>query len=264
MSQMMLINVRRHNKRLINQSGMSLVSVLFGISISLAVATIIAESITQIKKMEVLADLSVETQSWLRSVELALLDSQSCALTLQKTGQYPIDPAKLKNKPGIPLNAIWQGIPPNPTGSNPTNPTGNKVLFKTGNGLWESNPQSRLLLNKIYLSADSNQVFPASGVAPIKINFEIKKKIGNGLGGDYLMRSLILQVTTDGDKNIIACTAVDDARVVELTSNICFSLGGNFDKQNAKCDLKNSTHLLEFVCKSWGLGSDSTTQKCVF
>jgi len=257
---MMLINVRRHNKRLINQSGMSLVSVLVGISISLAVAMIIVESITQIRKMEVHAELSVETQSWLRSVELTLLDSQSCALTLQtlqKTGQYPIDPAKLQNKP-VELTEIWQGDP------DPTKTTGNKVLFKTGKGLWESNPQSRLLLNKIYLSADSKQVFPASGVAPIKINFEIKKKTGNALGGDYLMRSLILQVTTDGNKNIIGCTAVDDARVVELTSNICFSLGGNFDKQNAKCDLKKSTPLLEFVCQSWGLGSDPTTQKCVF
>lgn len=253
---MMLINVRCNNKRLINQSGMSLVSVLVGISISLAVAMIIVESIVQIKKMEVHAELSVETQSWLRSVELTLLDSQSCALTLQMAGQYPIDPAKLQNKTGFPLTQIWQG--------DPTKPTGNKVLFKTGNGLWESNPQSRLLLNKIYLLADSQQVFPVSGVAPVKINFEIKKKTGNALGGDYLMRSLILQVTTDGNKNIIGCTAVDDARVVELTSNLCKSLGGNFDKQNAKCDLQNSTQLSEFVCQSWGLGSDKKTQKCVF
>jgi len=262
---MMLINVRRHNKRLINQSGMSLVSVLVGISISSPVAMIIVESITQIRKMEVHVELSVETQSWLRSVELTLLDSQSCALTLLNAGQFPIDPAKLQNKPGFPLNANWQGVlPPNPTGSNPPNPPGNKVLFKIGNGLWESNPQSRLLLNKIYLSADSQQVFPKSGVAPVKINFEIKKKTGNALGGDYLMRSLILQVTTDGNKNIIGCTAVDDARVVELTSNLCKSLGGNFDKLNAKCDLQNSTQLSEFVCQSWGLGSDTTTQKCVF
>ncbi len=254
---MMLKNVLRNNKRLINQSGMSLVSVLVGISISLAVAMIIVESIVQIKKMEVLADLSVETQSWLRSVELSLLDARSCALTLLKANNNePIDPAKLQNKTGFPLDAIWQG--------NPTDPNGNKVLFKTGKGLWESNPQSRLSLDRIYLSA-ANQVFPANGIAPVKINFVIKKKIGNALGGDYLVRSLDMQVSTDSDKNIISCSAIDEARVVELTKSLCRSLGGEYEKQTEKCDLKKSPQLLEFVCQSWQGGkADTDTQKCVY
>jgi hypothetical protein len=248
----------RLNKRRINQSGMSLVSVMVGISISLAVGLIISESIAQIKKMEVMSDLSVETQSWLRLVELTLLDSRSCTETLKNSGTYPIKPDSLKNNSGFPLKAIWQA-PQGSTGSA-------KELFSIQTDLLGSN---RLSLDRIYLSAESNQVFAPNAIARVKINLIIKKNISNKLGGDYLVRSLDMQVRTDSDKNIISCSAVDEARVVELTKTLCQSLGGIYSTAlqsppDGKCDLKKSDQLLEFVCQSWSRPSDKSTQKCTF
>lgn len=242
-------------KPLSNQKGMSLATVMIAVAITAINGFAISQAIVQLKRLELLSEMNVDAQGWLRGIEMVMTNPKSCSLTLMNaSAAQPIDQASLRDPNSLPVNEIREADGNDPQG---------KIFSKAGDDLFSPSSNSRLIFERAALTLDATTppLTPDShGKAQLK--FFLRKKQTKSVGGDYFVRTLNVLVSTDGDAKIVGCSVVDDARINQLTKALCESIGGQYSTATAKCNLEKSEPLLNLVCDAFGFVGNTSTFKC--
>ena len=226
---------------------MSIMQVMIAMSITFLIASLVLQTILQMRQVENLMSLNSEVSDIEIAIQRVMITPQACINTLYPKLQitndrFPVDLDFIYDDhydftPGavnVPVMALNQIV-------------GNNKLSV-----------AKIRLINGYPGVPTTVLTP-NVVAKVYLEMQFLKRAAannaNNLGGSYIVRRMPISVQTNEFSQISGCTSLDQ---VEVANKICDDLGGVINPATQACSLAASTVIVDAICDSLGLGSNGT------